>query len=178
MKKGVHIIECLDTDDPGSEGRCLKHLFDLLQIKAKYQHITTIDELLDAMSASEYEYIHISAHGAMSEEDRFAGWWTHKGHGRKSKMASLKSQLKCIAVISTACKSGSDKFVKYVVNELGSKYFIGPKENTSFPSAIFFSHILYHKLFITKHSLPKAFASYNAGYKNPFKFSLFQRNAT
>lgn len=173
MKAGVHIIECLDGNDPGSEGRCLSHLFDLLRIKSIYEHVDTIDELIRAMASSDYKYIHISTHGLLSDDEKFLGWWTPKGHGRKKKMADLKDKLTCKAVISTACKSGCRGFGEYVVQELGSKHFIGPKKSPSFAGAILFSHILYHKLFLTKRSLKKAFSSYRDGYRNPYQFTIY-----
>jgi hypothetical protein len=174
MKKGVHIIECLDAEDPGSEGRCLKHLFNLLEVKSKYTLIQNINDLLEEMENSEYKYIHISTHGKLGKDEEFIGWWTHQGHSTKAKIASLKGKIKCRAIISTACKSGKKDFGTLFVNGLGVKYFIGPKRSTSFSSSIFFSHILYHKIFRTKFSLKGSFESYKKSYKNPYGFVLFK----
>lgn len=177
LKKGVHIIECLDDDDPGSEGRCLKHLFNLLEVASKYQRVRSIDDLIAAMHSSKYRYIHISTHGKIGKRDQFQGWWTPGGHGRKSMMDKLKGKLRCRLVISTACRSGTRGFGQYVVDHLGSKYFIGPEKSPSFASAVLFSHIIYHKIFITHRSLRKAFSSYEKGYKNPYDFKLYRREA-
>ena len=75
MQRGVEIIECLDKDDPGSEGRCLKHIFNLMEIKSNYSHVDvgSIEDLLCAIAKSKFQYIHISAHGPTSTEDRFRG---------------------------------------------------------------------------------------------------------
>jgi len=174
MKNGVHIIECLDHNDPGSEGRCLKHLFNLLGVKSKYERVQTISHLIRAMSSTQYKFIHISTHGSVNGKEEFTGWWTHAGIGKKSKLSALSGKLKCVAVISTACRSGSERFGKYVVDDLGSKHFIGPRKSPSFANAILFSVIFYHKLFITRKNIRKAFASYRSGYKNPSEFEIFR----
>lgn len=52
---GVGIIECLDKDDPGSEGRCLEHVFNLMEIDSAYSHVDSIDELLRSIAESEFQ---------------------------------------------------------------------------------------------------------------------------
>lgn len=78
MQRGVKIIECLDKDDPGSEGRCLKHIFNLMEIKSSYSHVGSIDELLHAIAESKYQYIHISAHGDIGAGNKFKGCGGHR----------------------------------------------------------------------------------------------------
>lgn len=173
MKNGVHIIECLDGDDPGSEGRCLRHVFNLMEVPSKYEHVHSIKELVDAMKRSKYRYIHISTHGTVDKSDKFIGWWTRAGHGNRPALAALKGRLKCRAVISTACKSGVESLGRFLVDVAGSKYFIAPGGSPRFHNAILFSHIFYHKLFFTRKGVHRAFKSYAKQYKNPHKFSLF-----
>jgi hypothetical protein len=175
MKKGVQIIECLDDGDPGSEGRCLKHVFNLMEVESKYVRVETIVQLLKAIQRSKYKFIHISTHGSINDEDAFKGWWTPSGIGGEDTVARLSGKLECSAVVSTACKSGGSRFGRFVVDVLGSKYFIGPSGSPSFYDSAFFSHIFYHKLFKTRKDVVKAFKSYQRGYKNPHAFRLFKR---
>jgi len=173
MRRGVEIIECLDKDDPGSEGRCLKHIFNLMEIESNYSHVGSIDELLRAITESKFQYIHISAHGATDSEDQFRGWWTPKGIGSRANVAQIHGKVKATAIISTACKSGSMSFGRYVVDELGCKYFIGPTGCPKFYNASLFAHIFYHKLFKIKRRIPDAFKSYAKIYTNPHGFKLY-----
>ena len=177
MKHGVHIFECLDSDDPGSEGRALKHLFNLMGVESKYSKVDSIDRLLEGIANSNFMFAHISTHGSTDGRgEKFKGWWTPSGIGSKARVSKFKGRFKTTAIISTACKSGVSSFGKYVVNELGSRYFIGPKGSPFFFDSFFFAHIFYHKLFITKRNVFKAFASYANAYKNPHKFALFRQN--
>lgn len=176
---GVGIIECLDKDDPGSEGRCLEHVFNLMEIDSAYSHVDSIDDLLRSIAESEFQYVHISAHGATGgKQDRFKGWWTPKGIGTKAKVAQLIGNVKATAIISTACKSGTQGFGRYIVNELGCQYFIGPTGSPKFYNASLFAHIFYHKLFRSKGGVPSAFRSYeNINISNnPHHFTLYDRS--
>ncbi len=180
VKTGVLILECRDKNDPGSEGSCLKRVFDLMGVKSDYVRIRTIDDLLKAIEKSRYKYIHISTHGLIRESSKdFIGWWTPEGVGEKQNISQLRNKVRCKAIISTACKSGINSFGKYVVDVLGSKYFVGPSGQPQFHNAIFFSHIFYHKLFFTKTKghVSQAFRSYERFYKNPHKFRLFIKKA-
>ena len=174
MKTGVEIFECLDPDDPGSEGQALKHLFNLMEVESKYMRVNSIDELLQRIADSKFKFAHISTHGSTDEEgQRFRGWWTPSGIGGKRRLSNFKSRIQTTAIISTACRSGVPSFGKYVVDELGSRYFVGPQLSPTFHNSIFFAHIFYHKLFKTKRSVSKAFSSYAQSYRNPHKFTLF-----
>ncbi|WP_186187844.1 hypothetical protein [Burkholderia gladioli] len=176
MKHGVKIIECLDESDPGSEGRFLKHSFNLMQIESLYRHVNSIDGLLSEIAKSTFKYIHISAHGEVAdEEDRFRGWWTPNGTGTKAKVAGLVGNVKATAIISTACKSGTKGFGRYVVDELGCQFFIAPAGSPLFYNASLFSHLFYHKLFKTKRGVVSAFNSYAENYKNPHRFRIYER---
>lgn len=173
MKNGVHIIECLDQKDPGSEGKCLRHVFKLMEIETKYTHAKSIDVLLSAIEGSRYKFIHISTHGAVGKEDQFKGWWTPSGIGTKRHVFKLNGKLKNTAIISTACKSGAKGFGRHVVDIMGCKYFIGPSGSPKFYNSTLFAHIFYHKLFKTKGGVAAAFKSYDENYKNPHGFKLY-----
>lgn len=176
MKRGVKIIECLDEQDPGSEGRCLKHIFNLMQIESSYSHVSSIEELISTIVKSNYQYIHVSAHGSIERgQNRFQGWWTPNGIGNRAQVMKLAGKVKANAIISTACKSGTAGFGRYVVDKLGCQYYIGPVRSPFFHNSAFFSHIFYHKLFMTKDSVLSAFRSYTKNYKNPHGFSLYER---
>ena len=40
-RNGVLILECLDKSDPGSEGRFLSHMFDLMEVQHQYVEVRT-----------------------------------------------------------------------------------------------------------------------------------------
>lgn len=177
IKRGVRIIECLGNDDPGSEGKLLKHVFNLMEIESSYCHVSSIEDFIYKIADSDYKYIHISAHGSTGgEEKRFKGWWTPNGTGTKSKMAQLVGKVKATAIISTACRSGTNGFGRYVVDQLGCPFFIGPEKDARFYNASLFSHIFYHKLFmIKKGNVRSAFHAYADNYKNPHCFRIYER---
>lgn len=172
MKKGVLIIECLDKKDPGSEGKCLKHIFNLMQIRSKYIHVTDTNKFISEITTSEFKYIHVTTHGLINGKS-FRGWWTQNGSVKKKALSSLEGELKGKTIISTACLSGKDDFGKYIVDVLKCDYFIAPSKSPQFHNSAFFSHIFYHKLFKTKKDVKKAFVSYKQAYKNPHIFKLF-----
>lgn len=178
MNRGVYIIECLDKNDPGSEGRMLKEVLNLMKVDSKLIRVTSIDKLLAAVAKSPFEHIHISTHGAVTDEKKFRGWWTPRGSGTTRKMEKQQVKLTCTSIVSTACLSGSKVFAKHVTNQWGSKYYIAPTGNPRFYNAALFAHIYYHKLFKTKGSVYSAFASYAKNYKNPHGFVLYKRDAT
>ncbi len=150
MKNGVCIIECLDDCDPGSEGRLLREVFKLMQVDSELVRVSSIADLLSAVENSCYQHIHVSTHGAVTENNKFRGWWTHKGSGTRRTVEQQEIKLKCTSIVSSACLSGSNGFAKYVTDPWGSKYYIAPTGSPSFYNATLFSHIYYHKLIKTK----------------------------
>lgn len=177
MKSGVCIVECVDPEDPGSEGRLLSEIFKLMQIEHELQQVNSPEELFDALAQTKMKHAHVSTHGTVGDDDRFLGWWTPEGTGRKKIVDRLQPRLKCTGLVSTACKSGNAKFASYVVNTLGVEYYIAPRNSPWFHNAAFFCHIYYQKLFRTKRSVPAAFNSYEKYYRNPHGFVLRTRDA-
>jgi hypothetical protein len=173
MKKGLCIIECVDFDDPGSEGRFLRELMHLMSIPCSLERVSTIRELLEALSCTEMKYVHVATHGAITDKKKFKGWWTKKGVGSPKTFNTIKPRTKCEAIISTACGSGCSGFAREVIEQMGAKNYIAPVGHPQFHNAALFSHIFYHKLFHTKRSVATAFDSYMNAYKNPHKFKLF-----
>lgn len=45
-RNGVLVLECLDHADPGSEGRFLSHMFDLMEVEHQYVEIRTRNQLI------------------------------------------------------------------------------------------------------------------------------------
>jgi hypothetical protein len=108
MKWRVQIIECTAADDPGSEGRGLKHVFDLMEVESNLLRVKSIDQMLGAIADSKYKVAHIATHGSVNRTtDKFKGWWTPKGVGGRSKVAEFDDRFKQSAIVSTACRSGS-----------------------------------------------------------------------
>ncbi|OLF51777.1 hypothetical protein [Pseudomonas chlororaphis] len=174
MTKGVCIIECVCEDDPGSEGKVLKEIFNLMQVKSKLIRVRSIKQLLKALAQTEMTHVHIATHGAVTKNKRFVGWWTHDGEGSHAKLRENAISLKGTTVVSTACQSGSRTFARLLTQELGCKNYIAPTGSPSFHSAALFAHIYYHKLFKTKKTVRKAFVSYAKRYRNPHEFTLFK----
>ena len=174
MEEGVLILECIDKSDPGSEGRFLSHMFDIMDVPSQYAEIRNPDQFIGLMASSPYKFIHITTHGCLSKSsEKFLGWWTPNGKVNQENLDAITGRLASIVVVSTACKSANSKFGSYVVNKLGSKYYIAPKKDPKFYNAILFAHIFYHKYFILHRSVKNGFASYKENYKNPHCFEIY-----
>lgn len=178
MKIGVHIVECVDREDPGSEGRFLREALRLMHVEVELVRVNEIESLFEAISKSEMKFVHVATHGQLTSTNKFRGWWTDQGVGTKRTVRKLDPRAKCKAIVSTACKSGNSGFADYVVNAMGVPYYIAPAGSPRWHNAALFTHIYYHKLFHSKGSVEEAFGSYSAGYKNPHRFKLFERDAT
>src|SRR5688572_755211 len=85
-KDGVLVIECRKKGDPGSEGRFLRHMFDLMQhVEYELVRASTKDQLLEHLAQCRYAIAHISTHGAWRKVNgtkKFSGWWTPTGKVR------------------------------------------------------------------------------------------------
>jgi hypothetical protein len=176
MSKSVLIVECLDKEDPGSEGNFLRHMFDLMEVKPTLVAVDSIQDLLQRIAKSKDHVVHVSTHGALRDDDdeRFIGWWTPNGNGSKKVLARFEGKFRGKTIVSTACKSGVSGFGRYAVKTLGSRHFIGPSKSPPFCDAILFAHIFYHKLFVSKKGgIKKAFRGYKESYKNPHDFRLY-----
>ncbi|WP_322979268.1 hypothetical protein [Pseudomonas sp. C11] len=132
LKDGVEVIECLDEEDPGSEGHCLRNIFRLMEVKSKYSSVNSIEDLIALIAESRYKYIHVSAHGKVSARGKFSGWWTPNGIGSRKNFTKYSFKSNAVAIVSTACMSGSEGFGKFIVNDLGAKYYIGPSRSPKF----------------------------------------------
>lgn len=176
VKRGVCIVECLDEGDPGSEGRVLREIFNLMEVESKLIRVASIDRLLHALSDNEFQHVHITTHGTVTDDKKFKGWWTPNGVGSKRMVNKHQVVLSCTSLVSTACLSGSKGFAKHVTGVWGSKYYIAPTGSPRFHNAALFSHIYYHKLFGSKGTVFKAFSSYMKSYTNPHNFTLFERD--
>lgn len=176
MDRGALIIECIDKSDPGSEGRFLSHMFDIMDVPSQYVEVRTPDQFIGLMACAPYEFIHITTHGCVSSpSEKFLGWWTPKGKVNEKNLGPLKGKLDGTVIVSTACKSAADAFGRYVVDTLGARYYIGPTMSPRFHNAILFAHIFYHKLFILGHSPRKSYEAYDDNYKNPHAFEIYAR---
>lgn len=176
-KCGVLILECTDHSDPGSEGRFLSHMFDLMDVASQYVEIRTPNQLIALMESSPYKYIHITTHGRISNvTDKFLGWCTPDGDVNRTNLGCLEKKMIKTIIVSTACKSADKKFGRYVVDRLGCSYYIAPKKSPKFHNSIMFSHLFYHKHFILKQNTKKSFEAYDNSYKNPHNFTIYIKN--
>lgn len=77
---GVLILECLDEIDPGSEGRFLSHMFNLMEVPSQYAEIRTKEQFTAMLGANQFDVLHITTHGHVAtKNDKFIGFWTPKG---------------------------------------------------------------------------------------------------
>jgi hypothetical protein len=170
--EGVLLLECLDKSDPGSEGRFLSHMFNIMQVKHQYIEIKTLPQLMALLKCSPYKIIHITTHGSVNKKEKFFGLWTKKGNLTSKQLESLKGKLKGYSIVSTACKSGTNDFRTSFIKTAQCDFFIAPKGSPKFHNSIFFSHIFYHKYFILKKDIKTILSQYNKKYKNPHNFVL------
>jgi len=170
-KQGVLILECLNKSDPGSEGRCLSHMFNLMKIPNQYLEIQTLYQFISLMKRSPYEIIHITTHG-IKDNGQFVGFWTKNGILTKKKLSYLKNKLKGYSVVTTACSSGDSDFRESFEDVTSCKYFVATNKDVRFYNSIFFCNIFYYYLFIRKKDIPKILDFYNTKFKNPHEYSF------
>src|SRR4051794_18340386 len=109
--KGVLILECLDGTDPGSEGRFLSHMFDIMEVDSQYVEVRTRRQFLAMLNSTPFQNIHIATHGQVTGRgESFKGFWTPDGVVRLGDF--LDRSLHGCLVLSTACKSGSAPFAR------------------------------------------------------------------
>jgi hypothetical protein len=170
--KGVLILECLDNADPGSEGRFLSHMFNLMDVPSQYAEIRTKQQFIAMLGANPFDIVHITTHGHVPAAGKFLGFWTPKGTVRLADFQ--RDVLHEKMVISTACLSGIATFAKPFIKRVSAKYFIAPGKGPKFHNAIYFAHWFYHNIFVLKLSPPKAVKKYRDGYKNPHDFKILK----
>jgi hypothetical protein len=78
---GVLVLECIGKTDPGSEGRFLSHMFNLMEVESQYVEVRTKRQLLTMLESSPYNTIHITTHGSLKNTE-FKGFWTPGGSVR------------------------------------------------------------------------------------------------
>jgi len=171
--RGVLILECQDKGDPGSEGRFLAHMFDLMEIPNQYIEVRTKEQFLGLLESAPYEFVRITTHGTVhGTEEEFEGFWTPSGTVRVEDLESLKGCLTGRHIISTACCSGSLPFSRSLLKHSKCRCYIAPEGSPKFHNAILFSHVFYHKYYVLKRPYKVAFQEYSKRYKNPHDFRL------
>jgi hypothetical protein len=177
-KRGVLILEILDKSDPGSEGMFLAHMLRLMRVEHQYVEVRTKQQFLALLGTSPFRIIHITTHGAVIEElrrgrerKRFAGLCVGDGEVELEDLDRLKGKLGGCTLVTTACLAGGEKFARAIVKTTGCEYYIGPRRSPWHRSAIFFSHIFYHKLFVLKRTIRDILTEYDQRYRNPHKFA-------
>ena len=180
-RNGVLILECLDQADPGSEGRFLAHMFDLMGVAHQYVEVRTRHQMISLLQESPYKVIHVTTHGSIREEreketEEFEGWWTtDKTITQNVLTRNLKDKLKNVVLVSTACKSGDSAFSQALIATCGVYRYIAPEGSPKFHNAIFFAHLFYHKYFILNIKADEIIEQYYDRYKNPHDFTIFKK---
>ena len=178
MKPSVLIIECLDkVDDPGSEGRFIKHMLDLMGIPNDFEPARSKARFLELLSLLDenIEVVHIATHGITKTRDggpdKFMGFWTpDEQEVTIQEIAAAGIDLSGKVVISTACLSGQKVPRKEFKSATGCKHYIAPIRGPKFYNAALMCHIFYHKHFVLNRSVRRAFLEYKNRYKNPHEF--------
>jgi hypothetical protein len=168
--KGILILECIDKNDPGSEGRFLSHMFSLMDVPSQYIEIRTKRQFVAMIEASPFNIVHITTHGYVTP--KFDGFWTPAEEKLWIEDFS-KDSLKGKTVVSTACRSGARKFARKFRKRVSAKYYIAPEGKPKFHNSIYFAHWFYHNVIVLKLSPTVAMKKYDEGYKNPHDFTLF-----
>ena len=185
MKNGVLILECLAEADPGSEGQFLLHMFNLMNVDAQYIEVRTKRQLVALLDRPPFRMVHITTHGRVDDsrpgrKPRFRGLWSSPTEDlTAADLGGLKGKLRKRSVITTACMSAAKKFATRFVTGTGCDYYVAPKESLNYATAIYFSHVFYHKYFrLSKkhaHDIPKIVKEYNDRYKNVAGFDVARR---
>ncbi|MGA3118477.1 MAG: hypothetical protein ABSF90_29125 [Syntrophobacteraceae bacterium] len=172
--KGVLILECMDKSDPGSEGRFLRHMFNLMEVDHQYVEVRTRYQLIALMKKSPYKVIHITTHGSVARRKKqsFKGLWFKDGIFGISETKELEGKLQKCSVVCTACMAGDNICASEFVRITKCDNYIAPSGSPRFHNSIFFAHILYHKHFIFGRGLSEVISEYDDTYKNPHGFAL------
>lgn len=171
--KGVLILECLDDADPGSEGRFLSHMFNIMEIPSQYLEVRTKQQFVAVLGTNPFDVVHITTHGGVNRgEDEFKGFWTPKGVVRFDDLR--EDVLNGRMVVSTACLSGQKEFAKRFKARVSAECYVAPKGSPSFRNAIYFAHWFYHNVLVLKLTPQRAIKKYDDGYKNPHDFVIFK----
>lgn len=171
----VLIIECLDRNDPGSEGQFLTHMLNIMDVPSQYVQLQTKQQVLALLSAvpKSVEIIHFTTHGSIDRgTDKIVGFWTPKGTITKSDIKKAEFDFSDITLIASACQAGQGAFATTVMEHTYCDYYISPVKSPSFTGAIYFSHIFYHQHFVLEKSIQESFEQYEDFYKNPYKWRL------
>jgi hypothetical protein len=177
-KPSVFIIECMEDDDPGSEGRFVKHMLDLMCIPNRYRKAKDQAEFIEALStfSPEADVVHITTHGeyekTRSKRDRFTGFATPRKAVTIDAIEASGISLAGKTVLSTACFSGQKAAREAFKKATGCKHYIAPIKDPRFHNAALMCHIFYHKHLILKRSVKTAFREYEERYRNPHVFCL------
>jgi hypothetical protein len=127
------------------------------------------------LKTSPYKIIHITTHGLVEgqgKREKFVGLWFWDGHVGKGDIEKLKGKLKGCSLVSNACLSGDAKFGRALVKTAGCDYYVAPNQSPKFHNAIFFAHIFYHKMFISKKSVRTILEEYDDRFRNPHEFDV------
>jgi hypothetical protein len=176
----VRIIECRDKEDPGSEGRFVKHMLDLMGITNDYRTARNKAEFIDLLSSIpvKTDVIHVATHGRSRKtrdgKDKFTGFWTpDEEHVTIKDIKAADIDLSGKTVLSTACFSGQKAPGEAFKEATDCKHYIAPIRDPKFYNAALMCHIFYHKHLTLTRSVKKAFSEYEGRYYNPHKFRFF-----
>ncbi|WP_165926229.1 CHAT domain-containing protein [Acetobacter fabarum] len=177
----VLIIDCQDKgEDPGSEGKFIRHMLNLMGVANHYHSVRIKTQFLELLSSvpSEADVVHIATHGRVGKppnkkREKFIGFWTpDEKHVSMQEIASAGINLAGKTVISTACRSGQKTPRKAFKHSTQCEYYIAPIKGPLFYNAALMCHIFYHKHLSLGLSVKQAFSEYENRYKNPHVFFL------
>jgi hypothetical protein len=169
----VLIIECRDKEDPGSEGRFVKHMLDLMRITNDYRKAQSKAQFIELLSSISKNtvLIHVTTHGSCrGKPEKFIGFWTPDGDVTLKDIKAADIDLSGKTVLSTACFSGQKAPRKAFKEATDCKHYIAPIKDPHFYNAALMCHIFYHKHLVLGRSVKKAFSEYEGRYNNPHRF--------
>ncbi len=146
----VFIIESLDPDDEGNgrfEGASISHVLRLHGKAPRYRYVRTRDhfiEAIDEFNASDYRYLHISAHG-----DTEGMCTTNQDEIDYDELADLlKPTLSRRRLFLSACSMVHEDMAKEIIPKTGCYSVVGPREDIAFTTAAVFWPAIYHLMFV------------------------------
>ncbi|USD21711.1 hypothetical protein MJO52_00790 [Microbulbifer variabilis] len=140
-KYGIFIIESLENGDY-YDGKNLKEILKLSQIKCEYRYVHTREELSEAVKEfrqSNLRYLHLSCHANMDgiEVD-------NKIISNKELIEIFKGNIKKRRLFLSACKAGNRNMATVFINKCHGQSVIGTPINLRFDKAALFWPAFYH----------------------------------
>lgn len=147
MRNGVFIIESNDIEDEKNdrfEGRILKEVLKLTEVKVKYFYIRTkleLKKVIEEFYESEYRYLHLACH---ANEKGVA--LTFENINLRSFNSLFKREFEGRRLFLSACSIGNGN-IEEAFKNIGFKSISAFDDDVNFHDAAMFWATFYHQLY-------------------------------